>query len=157
MAQVLVTYHKAFGRADLTHCSSSQRKKCKNLGEQLYNYAALIAQSCLTLRDPTDCSLPGFSVHGILQARTLEWVAVSFSRGTSQPRDRTLASCLADRFFTVCEPQGSHSYRVPISRGSLFIKQLFSDSEMQPGLRTIVLLGKSTEALPPFSLFPGCV
>ena len=42
--------------------------------------AAKLLQSCLTLCDPMDCSLPGFSVHGILQARTLEWVAISFSR-----------------------------------------------------------------------------
>ena len=47
-----------------------------------------------------DCSLPGSSVHGILQARTLEWVAISFSRGSSQPRDRTQVSCVAGRFFT---------------------------------------------------------
>ena len=40
-------------------------------------------QSWLTLCDPVDCSLPGFSVHGILQARTLEWVTISFSRGSS--------------------------------------------------------------------------
>ena len=42
-----------------------------------------LAQSCPTLCDPVDCSLPGSSVHGILQARTLEWVAISFSRGSS--------------------------------------------------------------------------
>ena len=42
--------------------------------------AAKLLQSCPTLCDPTDCSLPGFSVHGILQARTLEWVAISFSK-----------------------------------------------------------------------------
>ena len=47
-----------------------------------------VPQSCLTLCDPMDCSLPGFSVHGIFQARVLEWVAISFSRGSSQPRDR---------------------------------------------------------------------
>ena len=52
------------------------------------------AQSCLTLCDPTDSSLPVSSVHGILQARVLEWVAMSFSRGSSQPRDRTRVSCL---------------------------------------------------------------
>ena len=54
-----------------------------------------VAQSCLTLCDPTDCSPPGFSVHGILQAQILEWVAVPSSRGSSQPRDRTrvLKSC----------------------------------------------------------------
>ena len=61
----------------------------------------LVAQWCLTLCDPMDCSPLGSFVHGILQARTLEWVAISFSRGSSQPRDRTLVSCIADRFFTV--------------------------------------------------------
>ena len=48
-----------------------------------------------------DHSLPGSSVHGILQARILEWVAIPFSRGSSQPRDQTLVSCIAGRFFTV--------------------------------------------------------
>ena len=48
-----------------------------------------VAQSCLTLCDPTDCSLPGSSVSGIFQTRVLEWVAISFSRGSSQPRDGT--------------------------------------------------------------------
>ena len=61
----------------------------------------LVAQSCLTLCDPMDYSLLGFSVHGILQARILEWIAIPFSRGTSQPRDRTLVSCITGRFFTV--------------------------------------------------------
>ena len=46
-----------------------------------------VAQSCPTLCDPVDCSLLGSSVHGILQARILEWVAISFSRGSSRPRD----------------------------------------------------------------------
>ena len=45
-----------------------------------------IAQLCLTLCDPMECSLPGSSVHGILQARILEWVAISFSRESSRPR-----------------------------------------------------------------------
>ena len=52
----------------------------------------IVAQSCPTLCDPMDCSLPGSSLHGILQARVLEWVAISFSRGSSQPRDRTQGS-----------------------------------------------------------------
>ena len=63
----------------------------------------LVAQLCPTLCDPTDCSPPGFSVHGILQARILEWIAIPFSRRTSQPRNQTLVSCMAGRFFTnVC-------------------------------------------------------
>ena len=48
-----------------------------------------VAQSCSTLCDPVDCSLPGSSVHGIFQARVLAWVAISFSRGSSWPRDLT--------------------------------------------------------------------
>ena len=58
------------------------------------------AQSCPTLWKTTDCSLPGHSAHGILQARTLEWVAIPFSRGSSQPRDQTWISHIACRFFT---------------------------------------------------------
>ena len=50
-------------------------------------FKLLVIQSCLTLCDPMDCSLLGSSVHGILQARILEWVAISYSRGSSQPRD----------------------------------------------------------------------
>ena len=61
----------------------------------------LVAQSCLTLCDPMDCSRPGSSVHGILQARILEWVAISFSRGSSRLRDRTQVSCIAGRLFTL--------------------------------------------------------
>ena len=61
----------------------------------------LLAQLCLPLHNPTDCSPSGFSVHGILQARILEWVAISFSRGSSWPRDWTLVSCIAGRFFTI--------------------------------------------------------
>ena len=61
----------------------------------------LVTQSCLTLCDPVDCSSSGSSVHGILQARILEWVAISFSRGSSQPGDGTHISCLVGRFFTI--------------------------------------------------------
>ena len=53
----------------------------------LMTHMNLKAQSYLTLCDPIDCSPPGSSVHGILQARMLEWVAISFFRGSSQPRD----------------------------------------------------------------------
>ena len=52
-----------------------------------FKVKVLVAQPCPTLCDPRDCSPPGSSVHGILQARILEWVAIPFSRGPSQPRD----------------------------------------------------------------------
>ena len=58
-------------------------------------------QLCLTLGDPMDCSLPVSSVHGILQARILEWVATPSSRGSSQPRDPTQVSCIAGGSFTI--------------------------------------------------------
>ena len=60
-----------------------------------------VAQSCPTLWDPVDCSPPGSSIHGILQARILEWVAISFSRGSSWPRDWTQVSCIAGRRFNL--------------------------------------------------------
>ena len=56
-----------------------------------------LAQSCPTLCDPMDCSLPGSSVRGILQARVLEWIAISFSRRSSRPRDQTRVSRIAGR------------------------------------------------------------
>ena len=54
-----------------------------------------VAQSSPTLCDPTDCRLPGSSVHGILQARILQWAAIPFAKGSSQPRVRTRISCIA--------------------------------------------------------------
>ena len=60
----------------------------------------LVAQLCLTLCSPMDCSLSGSSVHGILQARTLKWVAISHFRGSSWPRDQTCVSCFVGGFFT---------------------------------------------------------
>ena len=59
-----------------------------------------VAQSCPTLGDPMDCSPPGSSVLGILQARILEWVAMPSSSGSSRPRDGTWVSCIAGGFFT---------------------------------------------------------
>ena len=66
-----------------------------------------VAQLCPTLCDPMDLSPPGSSVHGIFLVRILEWVVISFSRGSSQPRDQTHVSCLsctAGGFYTT-EPQ----------------------------------------------------
>ena len=60
-----------------------------------------VAQSCPTLCNPMDCSLPGSSVHGILRARILEYAAIPFSRGFSQPRDQTQVSHITGGFFTV--------------------------------------------------------
>ena len=78
----------------------------------------LVTELCPTLCNPMDCSPPGSSVHGILQARILEWVAISFSRGSSQPRNRTQVSCFTDRFFTLWATR-----EAPIKQG-LALKEL---------------------------------
>ena len=70
-----------------------------------------VAQSCLTLWDPTDCSPPGSSVQGIFPARMLEWVAISSSRGSSLPRGRTCISCIGRWFFTTESP-GKFSHQI---------------------------------------------
>ena len=74
-------------------CLFRQEKKEKKESE--------VAQSCPTLCDPTDCSLPGSSVHGISQARILGWVAISFSGRSSQPRDWIQVSRIVGRRFTI--------------------------------------------------------
>ena len=74
----------------------------------LWKVKVSVTQSCLTCCDPMDCSPPASSVHGIIQARILERVAVSFSRRSSLPRDQTGVSCIAGTFFTIWatrEPQ----------------------------------------------------
>ena len=83
---------------------------CSHFHEGLVNaFLCVDAQSCPTLCNPMDCSPPGSSVHGILQARILEWSAISFSRRSSPPRDQTSVTCMspgfAGRFFTT-EPLG---------------------------------------------------
>ena len=70
-----------------------------------------VAQSCLPLCNPMDCSLPGSSIHGIFQARILEWFGISFSRGSSQPGDRTQVSLLAGRYFTIWATRKTMSFR----------------------------------------------
>ena len=72
----------------LTHGSSSQ------------SFESEVAQSCPTLFHPMDCSLPGFSIHGIFQARILEWVTISFSRRSFRPRGWTQVSHIVGRRFT---------------------------------------------------------
>ena len=69
--------------------SSLIQDVCYTVGLDTYPVHAKLIQSCLILWDPMDCSLPGSSVHGILQARIMEWVAMPSSRRSFQPRDHT--------------------------------------------------------------------
>ena len=85
----------------------------------LYTECVLIAQSCPALCDPTDCSPPGPSVHGILQTWILEPVAIPFSRGSSQPRDRTWVSCIAGSFFTIWAIREARVHHVKCQTGWL--------------------------------------
>ena len=72
-----------------------------------------VAQSCPTLYDPMDCNPPGSYVHRISQARILEWVAIPFSRGSSQPRDQTQVSCIADGFFFLYQRDTREAQKPP--------------------------------------------
>ena len=78
------------------------------LKNYLCHVLCLVAQWCQILCDPVDCSPPGSSVHGVSTARILEWVAMPSSRGSSQPRDRTQVSRIADRFFTIWATREAH-------------------------------------------------
>ena len=70
-----------------------------------------VIQLCPTLCTPVDCSLSGFSVHGILQARILERVAIPFTRGSSQPRDQTWVSYITGGFFTISAIREAPMYK----------------------------------------------
>ena len=76
-----------------------------------FNIWSEVAQSCPTLCDPIDCSLLGYSNHGVFQARILEWVAISFSRGSSLPRDRTRVSRIPGRRFNLWATRISRKIR----------------------------------------------
>ena len=82
-----------------------------------WNVKVFVTQLCPTLCDPMDCSLPGSSVHGIFQARILEWAPIPFSRESSQPMDGTQVSWSAHAFFTLWAtreaPQASFTYVLP--------------------------------------------
>ena len=69
-----------------------------------------VAQSCPTICDPMDCSLPDSSVHGVLQAKILEWVTIPFSRESSKPRDQSHVSCIAGGFFTFWATREAQEY-----------------------------------------------
>ena len=82
-------------------------KHSVKIGKLIYEYivVVLITRLCLPLSDSMDHKPPGPTVHGISQARILEWVVISFSRESSQPRDPTRVSCIVGGLFTT-EPPG---------------------------------------------------
>ena len=98
-----------------TRASSQTRDRTRvscTAGRFFTDWTTLEAQSHSvesTFCDPMDCSLPGSSGHGILQARILKWVAVPFSRGSSQPRDWTQVSHISSVFFTACATREAYN------------------------------------------------
>ena len=89
----------------------------------------LALQSCPTLCSPMDYSSPGSSVHGIFQARILEWVAIPFFRESSQPKDVGWVSCIAGGCFTT-EPPGKPYIILGYSIGNIHPTYLLSDKEV---------------------------
>ena len=85
----------------------------------------LVAQLCPTLWDPMDCSPPGSSVHGILQATVMEWVVIPFSRGSSQPKDQTSVSCIISCIFTIWATRGAPKQRRQGKLQSCAMTQIF--------------------------------
>ena len=94
----------------------------------------LVAQFCPNLCDPIDCSPPGSSVHGILQARILEWVAISFCRGSSLPRNWAQVSCIAGRFFTIWATREAHRQVTRHKRGQGALYPRFFTGVCPPSL-----------------------
>ena len=86
----------------------------------------LVPQSCPSLCNPMDYNPSGSTVQGILQARILEWVAISFSRGSSLPRDQIWVSCIAGRFFTVWATREALCPQVKVKVKSLSCARLFA-------------------------------
>ena len=106
---------------------------------------ALSLQSCLNLWNPMDCSPPGSSVHGMLQARIPKWVGVSSSRGCSRPKDQTCvssASCIAGKFFTM-EPLGKSKVMCSCTILSFRVRQMLCIrvEEKPPDIRDKLLEG----------------
>ena len=111
----------------------------------------LAAQSCLTFCHPMDCSLPGSSVHRLLQARNLKWVAIPFFRGSSWPRDQTQVLWIAGRFFTFwCTAEAPTYVKVPrklvaitIVFGMLLLSLLW-DTDKSVGVTVISFISEYT-------------
>ena len=87
-----------------------------------------VSQSCLTLCDPVDCSLTGFSVNGIFQERILEWVAISFPRGTSRPGIGPRSPTLQTDSLP-SEPPGKHTCNFAVSYRMKFYMLLSKDTQ----------------------------
>ena len=101
-------------------------------------------QLCVTLSDLMDCSPPGSSIQGIFQARILEWVAMPFPGASSQPRDRTLISCVSCIGRRI--PNHQHHLGSPLSQSSLYKYQLNLD-RLKQGYQYLLAHSKHSEMM----------
>ena len=104
----LIPFMWQFGK-DKTIVRETEKYLISVVATQLYKFPQ-IYWSDTTLHDPMDCRLSGSFVHGIFQARLLEWIAISFSRGSSRPRNRTRVSRIAGRRFTIWATREAQTY-----------------------------------------------
>ena len=145
---------KAPSKADGRHCMIKTTGTALSTQDQKPGYRdgicswlllkkvkVLVAQSSPTLCDPTDGSPPRFSAHATFQTRTLEWVAISFSRGSSQARDRTWVSYTAGRRFTISDTREAWYHGKEIAcqcmrskrcRFELWVRKIPSRRKWQP-------------------------
>ena len=94
------TQTKSWGMEKGIPCKWTEKQSWSS-NNYIRKVCVLVAQSYPTLCNPMDNRAPGSSVHGIFQARILEWVIIPLSNGSSRPRDRTQVFCIAGRFFTI--------------------------------------------------------
>ena len=111
-----------------------------------------VAQWCLTLCDPMDCSLSGVSIHGIFQARVLDWVAISFSRVSSWSRDLTQVSYIAGRcFYSLSHQRRPFTYRDPFNLKTVIqqLNDIGIISTSTPCIAKIWVKGMKKDLFPP--------
>ena len=101
-------------RSKFNYTQRKEGKRKRRIKSYKIDFNCLVSKSCLTLCNTMDCRPPASSVHRISQARRLEWVAISFSRGSSWPRDQTRVSCIGRQIlycWVTREPPTAHKYR----------------------------------------------
>ena len=99
--QSIHEFYRQIKQSQMSQMNCESRTQPMDWGGKIWIVGCMYAKSCPTLCDPMARSPPGSSVHGILQANVLEWVAISSSRGSSQPRDQTQVFYIAGRFITI--------------------------------------------------------
>ena len=106
---------------------------CPAPSPRLWKLKVLVTQSCPALCNPRVCNPPASSVHGLLQARILEWIAIAFSTVSSQPRGQTRVSCAASKFFTVWATREVQEYYSRVAR-------LPPENLLHPGIEPMSLM-----------------